>query len=234
MNRSSLKFFAAALTALCFSGAAEAQNTALQDLVGNGSPDAAAAPETPMPERIAGSRVEDDFLYVDTGHVVPAKPLKTALEYYKANQASLGNPRYLSVIDYTQSSGSKRFYVIDMRTGRVERFLVAHGRGSDPSHTGYASVFSNQDGSLATSLGFYRTGNTYDGKNGYSLQLYGLSSTNSNAFDRAIVIHGADYVGSGGRSWGCPAVEMSVRTRLIDDLKGGSLIYSYHERFSRE
>ena len=178
--------------------------------------------------------MEDDFRYVDAGRVVPAKPLKTALEYYKANQASLGNPRYLSVIDYTQSSGSKRFYIIDMRTGSVERFLVAHGQGSDPDHDGYATIFSNKDGTHATSLGFFRTGNTYEGGNGYSLQLHGLSSTNSNAFDRAIVIHGASYVSTGGRSWGCPAVEMSVRTKLINTLKGGSLIYSYHERFSRE
>ena len=108
--------------------------------------------------------------------------------------------------------------------GKVERFLVAHGQGSDPSRTGYATRFSNENETHATSLGFFRTAETYDGKHGYSLRLDGLSATNSNARERAIVIHGADYVASLGRSWGCPAVEMSVRTRLIDMLKGGSVI----------
>gem|GEM_PF-1215479 len=240
MNRQLLISSAAVLAALCFGGAAAAQNTALEDLLGNyENLDAAVSPAglaAPVPS--AETRAGDEFAYVDPGHVVPAKPLAAALRYYKANPADIPKPGYLSVIDYTQNANNKRFYIINMRTGAVERFLAAHGKGSDPKHTGNATVFSNQDGTHATSLGFFMTGSAYNGKHGYSLKLHGLSSTNSNALARAIVIHGAEYVGPGivplGRSWGCPAVEMPVRTKLINTLKGGTIIYAYHERFSRE
>ncbi|HWU45027.1 MAG TPA: murein L,D-transpeptidase catalytic domain family protein, partial [Bdellovibrio sp.] len=70
----------------------------------------------------------------------------------------------------------------------------------------------------------------YDGSHGYSLSLDGLSSTNSNVRSRAIVVHGADYVSEAdviqGRSWGCPAVAMENRTKLIDMIKNGSIIYA--------
>jgi hypothetical protein len=226
----------AAALAACCAGAGMAQTGALKDLLGNGelpSPAAAAVP-APEPDDL---RSGGDYSYVDPQHVVPARPLAAALRFYKANKADIANKDYLSVIDYTQRSDNKRLYVIDMRTGGVERFLVAHGRGSDPDHTGYATVFSNEDSTHASSLGFYLTGSTYEGDNGYSLKLYGLDPTNSNALARSIVMHGAKYVDPAlpviGRSWGCPAVELSVRTRLIDQLKGGSVIYSWHEKFSR-
>ncbi|OGS51389.1 MAG: hypothetical protein A3J79_08750 [Elusimicrobia bacterium RIFOXYB2_FULL_62_6] len=240
MNRQFLISSAAVLAALCFCGAASAQDSALGDLLGDyENLDAAVNPaglNAPVPA--AETRSGSEFAHVDPGHLIPAKPLAAALKYYKANLADIPNPGYLSVIDYTQNASNKRFYVIDMRTGKVERFLVAHGQGSDPKHTGNATVFSNEDGTHATSLGFFSTGGTYAGQHGYSLKLHGLSSTNSNALARAIVIHGADYVDPSivplGRSWGCPAVEMSVRTKLIDTLKGGTVIYAYHERFSRD
>jgi len=183
-----------------------------------------------------GYKVEESkkYDYVDLQNIIPKKPLKIALEYYDKNINKIRNPYYLSIADFTQHSSQKRFYIIDMRTGKVSQFLVAHGKGSDPNHTGYATYFSNQESSHASSLGFYMTGETYDGKHGYSLYLDGLSSTNSNASERAVVIHGADYVSNGGRSFGCLAVEMSVRTKIIDMLKGGSIIYTYHEKFSRE
>lgn len=86
----------------------------------------------------------------------------------------------------------------------------------------------------ATSLGFYRTGKIYIGKHGPSLRLDGLSTTNSNARDRAIVIHGADYVQEEGRiqgrSWGCPAVAQNNRESVIERLKGGSLLYATLEK----
>lgn len=239
MNRSFPIFSAAALAAFLLIGRAGAQSSALGDLLGNSgtmgpseSPDFAAA--VPAPE----VRVEGEFDYVDPGHVVPAKPLAAALKYYKANLSGIPNPYYLSVIDYTQHANNKRLYVIDMRTGAVERYLVAHGKGSDPQHTGYATVFSNKEGTHASSLGFFRTGSIYSGEYGYALKLHGLSPTNSNALARAIVMHGAPYVDPSivplGRSWGCPAVELSVSKKLIDALKDGSLIYSWHERFSRD
>jgi len=189
--------------------------------------------ELPAPPAPKLSYYNTDYSYVDPQGLIPPRPLAAALNYYRANLGDLGNTRYLSVIDYTRHANEKRFFVADMKTGQVEAFLVAHGRGSDPLHTGYAGLFSNDQGSHATSLGLFLTGKTYTGENGYSLVLYGLSDSNSNAFARFIVVHGAPYVSPAnvplGRSWGCPAVEMGVRTRLINQLKGGSLIYAWHE-----
>lgn len=192
---------------------------------------ASELPAPPLPKAVY---YLTDYSYVDPQGLIPAPALAAALNYYRANVGALGNPRYLSVIDYTRHANEKRFFVADMKTGLVETFLVAHGRGSDPLHTGYAGLFSNEEGSHATSLGLFLTGKTYNGENGYSLILYGLSDSNSNAFARFIVVHGAPYVSPAnvplGRSWGCPAVEMGVRTRLINLLKGGSLIYAWHAR----
>ncbi len=170
------------------------------------------------------------YSYVDPTKIVPAGQLKSALAYYDANASKIKNKDYLSVIDFRQFSGNKRFYIINMKTGEVWAIRVAHGKGSDPDHDGYANSFSNVSGSNASSVGFYMTSDTYSGGHGYSLLLDGVSSTNSNARSRAIVVHGADYVSEAnviqGRSWGCPAVAMENRTKLIDMIKGGSVIYA--------
>ena len=121
-----------------------------------------------------------------------------------------------------------------MESGEVEEHLVSHGRGSDSDHDGYATRFTNIPDSQTTSIGFFKTAESYTGNNGYSLRLDGLSSTNSNARSRAIVIHGADYVGAGfnpiGRSWGCPALERKSTRSIIDRIKGGAMIYSYYNQ----
>ena len=167
--------------------------------------------------------------YVDPQNVVPQKALTRALEYYDKYRTQLGNDDYITVIDFTQSSANKRMYVVDMRTGSVTRYLVSHGNGSDPSHTGYAKKFSNISGSNMSSLGMYVTGGEYDGKHGRSMRLVGLESTNNNAMDRAIVVHGAWYVDAQykplGRSQGCPAVEERYINTLVTQLKGGSVYY---------
>lgn len=167
--------------------------------------------------------------YVDPQGVVPQKPLTRVLEYFDKYNSKLGNRDYITVIDFTQSSQNKRMYVIDMRTGAVTRYLVAHGNGSDPSHTGYAKKFSNISGSNMSSLGMYVTGGEYDGKHGRSMRLIGLESTNNNALDRAIVVHGAWYVAPQykplGRSQGCPAVEDRYIDTVVTQLKGGSVYY---------
>ncbi|MEA9358188.1 murein L,D-transpeptidase catalytic domain family protein [Bacteriovorax sp. PP10] len=170
-----------------------------------------------------------DYSYLDPDKVVPAKLLQEAVAYYDANLDKIENQRVMGVIDYKQHNSKERFYIIDMESGRVERYLTAHGKNSDPDFDGYATKFSNVPDSNTTSLGFFLTAETYYGKNGYSLRLDGLSSTNSNARERAIVIHGADYVTPGpkiGRSYGCPAVEMRYHQELIDQIKGGALLYA--------
>lgn len=188
-----------------------------------------SAPTNP-PELSEREQILKLYDYVDPSRIVPDKHLEEAVIYYHKNKAKLKNPNYLSVIDFSKSSTQKRFYIINMASGSVWNIHVAHGKGSDSDHDGFAEKFSNVSGSNASSLGFYRTTETYEGSNGYSLRLDGLSSTNSNANPRAIVIHGASYVQDSnviqGRSWGCPAVSMANRTKLINLIKGGSLIYA--------
>lgn len=177
----------------------------------------------------AKASLNGDYTHLDPDHIVPKKLLAEALDYYDHNLNKINNQRIMGIIDFKQHNSKKRFYIIDMESGRVETYLAAHGKNSDPKHTGYATKFSNTPDSLMTSLGFYMTAETYTGKNGYSLRLDGLSTTNSNARDRAIVIHGADYVTPGtliGRSSGCPAVEQRYHADLIDRLKGGALLYA--------
>lgn len=170
------------------------------------------------------------YSFLDPDRVVPSKLLEKAVLYYDSNLANIPNKNVLSVIDFSKSSSKVRFFVIDMASGKVWSMHVTHGKGSDKDHDGIAEKFSNVSGSNASSLGFYRTAETYIGRNGNSLRLDGLSSTNSNARDRAIVIHGADYVSEEdkipGRSAGCPAVTHAYRDELIRQIKEGSIIYA--------
>lgn len=171
-----------------------------------------------------------DFL--DAKSVVPSRPLELATRYYELNKSRIKNQRYMTIIDFSKHSSKARMYVVDMQSGGVRTFYTAHGRNSDPDGDGYATQFSNTNGSKMSSLGFYLTGGLYGGQHGQSMYLHGLQSTNSNAYDRAIVMHGADYVqpGSVGRSWGCPAIEMRYINSLLPQLQGGSLLYIHYNQ----
>lgn len=168
--------------------------------------------------------------HLDPQRVVPAKLLEQAVVYYEANKNRFSNKNFISVIDFSKKSSKPRFFVIDLVTGGVWALRTAHGSGSDHDHDGFATSFGNISGSKKSSLGFYRTAETYPGSNGYSLRLDGLSTTNSKARSRAIVIHGANYVSDRtviqGRSSGCPAVSHTNRDKLINRIKNGSLIYA--------
>lgn len=141
----------------------------------------------------------------------------------------------LAVIDYSLPSSQPRLWVFDLQARTmIYRERVAHGRNSGEAR---AQRFSNAPGSFASSLGLFRTGETYLGRNGYSLRMDGLEpGINDNARERAIVIHGADYVsdafvrstGRIGRSYGCPAVRQGVAHALIDSLQGGQFVFSYY------
>lgn len=143
--------------------------------------------------------------------------------------------RRLALIDYSLPSTQPRLWVFDLAQRKLlYRELVAHGRNSGGN---YAQRFSNRPGSLESSLGLFRTLDTYVGHNGYSLRLDGLEAgVNDNALERAIVMHGAPYVNSGlsrsqgriGRSWGCPALRSGVARQVIDSLKGGQFVFSYY------
>lgn len=208
--------------------ASGAKRPAVDD--GSASSDSASLrpPESPS----GGSSeetIEEKYAHVDQDKIVPPALLSKTLAYYDANQSKIKNKNYIIVIDFKQHNSKKRFYLVNMNTGDVEQYLTAHGKNSDPDYDGYATKFSNTDGSLMSSVGFYLTAETYYGDNGYSLRLDGLSSTNSNARSRAIVIHGASYVRDAsliGRSYGCPALEEQYAADVIDTVKGGSLIYA--------
>lgn len=142
----------------------------------------------------------------------------------------------LVIIDFTKPSTAERMCVVDLMQEKVLfSSHVAHGRNSGGN---YATSFSNRPGSYQSSLGFYLTENTYNGRNGYSLVLDGLEKgINDKAKERAIVIHGASYcnpsfipsAGRLGRSHGCPALPTIVSRDIIDTIKGGALIYIHAE-----
>ena len=146
----------------------------------------------------------------------------------------------LTVIDYSVRSRDKRLWVIDVERGAVlAHELVAHGRNTGEDH---AERFSNQPGSLQSSLGTFLTGTAYYGKHGLSLRLRGLQETNDRAEARAIVVHGADYVSAGmveqlgrlGRSQGCPALSLLAAPRVIRLIQDGTILFAYHPSLTRE
>ena len=149
-------------------------------------------------------------------------------------QGAVVNDNIISIVDFSLPSTEKRLYVVDLKNYRVlYKTYVAHGRNSG---TLMANSFSNSPSSYKSSLGFYKTLGTYNGKHGYSLRLEGLEKgINDNAYERAIVMHGADYVspsyipklGFIGRSQGCPAVSTREATPIINTIKNGSCLFIY-------
>ena len=141
------------------------------------------------------------------------------------------NRDLVGIADFSRSSSTTRFHILDLRNARIESYLVAHGRGSDPAHTGWLQRFSNLPGSEATSQGAFLTKDVYFGAHGRSRRLAGLDPENNQAEPRGIVVHGAWYVnqelaakGAIGRSQGCFAFEQSQVGQIIDRLGPGQLI----------
>ncbi len=159
---------------------------------------------------------------------------RRALDALERHRDSIQYRDFIGVADFSLPSRTPRFHVLSLSDGRVESHLVAHGRGSDPSHTGWLERFSNEPHSNATSDGAYRTGSLYVGAHGHSMRLEGLEASNNNALSRAIVVHGAWYVnarvvedaGVLGRSQGCFAVADSSLPKIMARLGPGRLIYA--------
>jgi hypothetical protein len=138
----------------------------------------------------------------------------------------------LTIVDLTKSSHAKRMWIIDMLNNELLiNTWVSHGHGSGDD---MATSFSNKIDSHQSSLGFYITDDVYNGKNGRSLRLDGMDAGfNSNARERAIVVHGAEYVGENaidqigrlGRSYGCPAVSTAVSNQVIDLIKNKTVMF---------
>ena len=140
----------------------------------------------------------------------------------------------IAIADFSKPSSEPRFHLVDLASGQVESHRVAHGRGSDPAHSGYLERFSNDFGSYATSNGTYVTGDYYDGKYGLSMKVRGLDWSNNNAEPRAIVIHNAWYAeddmiplhGMLGRSEGCFAMSRASQYAAMRRLAGGRMIFA--------
>ena len=141
----------------------------------------------------------------------------------------------LTVCDFSLSSTQKRLWVIDLNDKKILfNSLVAHGKNTGEE---FARKFSNTESSLQSSLGFYVTESTYNGSNGFSLKLHGMDKGfNDRALQRAIVMHGADYVSEDfiksqrriGRSWGCPAVPTALAKPIINTIKDKNVIFIYY------
>lgn len=159
---------------------------------------------------------------------------KAITGYYNLKDAGrLSDTRQiLSVVDFNKPSSEKRMWVIDLDAKKLLfHTLVAHGKGSGDN---YATSFSNIAESNQSSLGFYVTANTYHGKHGLSLKINGMDREyNSNALNRAVVIHGASYVnedfvkqhGRLGRSLGCPALPEALTPAIISTIKNQTTLF---------
>ncbi len=194
------------------------------------------APATNLPKEIS-SKDNVEILLENLSEKHENLPSRTALdlamEGYQKLENQLANP-VLTVIDFSLPSTEKRLWVIDMKQQDILlNTVVSHGRNSGML---MAEKFSNNPESYQSSLGFYKTAETYQGKHGYSLRLDGLEKGfNDQARNRAIVLHGADYAreevakmsGRLGRSLGCPAVPTELSQEVIDLIKNGSLLFIF-------
>jgi hypothetical protein len=171
--------------------------------------------------------------FADSSGVSPAI-MRRALAALDKHGAAIANRDVIGIADFSLPSRAPRFHLVDVASGRVSSHLVAHGRGSDPAHTGWLQRFSNTPSSHATSDGAYRTDGLYVGAHGRSIRLTGLDATNNNALSRAIVVHAAWYVspemarthGVLGRSEGCFALSNASLPEVLQRLGSGHLIYA--------
>lgn len=175
-------------------------------------------------------------LDLGTFNAPPETVFSKALKgYYKMKEEGIIKNEKLTIVDFSVSSSQKRLWVIDMEKKEILlQSLVAHGKKTGEE---YATTFSNKIDSHMSSLGFYVTGETYKGRNGFSMRLDGLEKgINDNARTRAIVVHGAGYAspkliqsqGRIGRSYGCPAVPEAVNQKLIELIKDESCLFIYY------
>ncbi len=209
------------------------------------------------PPRAAAWAVAASFLAVSWAHAEPAagarlerlvdaihsqapniaiKAIVTAIDAYtQVRRQHLTDKPLVTIIDYSLPSNERRLAVADVQTGKVLFYTyVAHGKGSGVT---YATHFSNDPGTDASSLGVFLTGDTYYGKHGYSLRLRGLDPQfNGAAYSRDIVVHSAWYVsrtfaadhGRMGRSWGCFALSRSVEGAIVKRIQGSTVLVGYY------
>lgn len=187
---------------------------------------------------VIDTKIENIYNTLNTNSFVLPE-LKTFTEalkgFYLLKEKGVIQKDILTLIDFSLSSNLKRLWVIDLSSNTILfQSLVAHGKNTGEE---FASAFSNVNSSFKSSLGFYATGEIYQGKHGASLRLDGLErGINDQARKRGVVMHGADYVSESfirahkrlGRSQGCPAVPVELTDDIIQTIKGKSCLYIYH------
>ncbi len=184
----------------------------------------------PQPLRPAGVAAAP----ITSPRVVRPELLRRAMAALDRHSGQIRNRDRIAIADFAAPSAQRRFHLVNLIDGSSTSFLVAHGSGSDPSHTGWLNRFSNAPGSNASCEGAFVTDNYYVGKHGRSQRLMGLDPTNDNALARAIVVHAAWYSnpdmlathGMLGRSQGCFAVGEADLPRVFDRLGEGRMIYA--------
>lgn len=184
------------------------------------------------------SNVEMVYNSLNSNHyeLPKLKSFKEALKgFYLLKEKGLVQKDILTLVDFSLSSNIKRLWVIDLASNTIlYNSLVAHGRNTGLE---YATSFSNSNSSFKSSLGFYVTGEIYNGKHGMSLKLDGLEKgINDNARERGVVIHAANYVSNSfikcnkrlGRSQGCPAIPEESLKEIVNTIKNKSCLFIYH------
>ncbi|MDB5694942.1 MAG: transcriptional initiation protein Tat [Sphingomonas bacterium] len=182
-------------------------------------------PPLPSPRPFAAPRT--------SSKVVRPELLRRALASLDRQGSRVRRDR-VAIADFAAPSAQPRFHLIDLEGGQSKSFLVSHGSGSDPRHTGWLQRFSNQEGSNASSEGAFLTSSYYTGKHGHSQRLIGLDPTNDQALQRAIVVHSAWYANASmlrthgmlGRSQGCFAVGESELAEVFRRMGEGRMIYA--------
>ena len=220
-RREILRLGAAGAGGLLLSGAASSQVLSSSFMLPSATP---VAPPAPVPAA--------PTTFTAPGGINPAlfSKAKAALD----SRSWIRHRDFIGIADFAESSADPRFHVVHLPSGHVESYRVAHGSGSDPSHSGFLDHFSNLPGSEATSKGAYTTAETYQGKYGLSMKVNGLDWSNSNAMSRAIVIHNAWYAepemidihGKLGRSQGCFAFSRKDQWNVMQRLGDGRMIYA--------
>lgn len=228
--------FADPLNALTPEEGAEFQNEFVPSKHGSWLTDPLRLRASDQADRVLNAGLDGLLKKLASSHPsIPQAAIQKAFQYYQDNLNIAGNRGFVTVIDFDRPSTEKRMHIIDMNAETVESLFSAHGEKSGDI---YATLFSNIEDTHKSSLGIYVTGEEYQGKNGRSLYLHGMESTNSNAYQRAIVLHGAKYVsaefikahGRLGLSWGCPAIEHSLVDQVVRDLENGSVIIAHSTR----
>ncbi|MEN2789312.1 murein L,D-transpeptidase catalytic domain-containing protein [Sphingomonas oligophenolica] len=182
----------------------------------------------------AAAQLASPYGPLTSSRVIRPELLRAALVALARHVDRVPRQDRIAIADFSAPSSAGRFHLVDVATLETTTFLVSHGKGSDPARTGWLQLFSNDPGSYASSDGAFLAADYYEGKHGTSQRLIGLDATNSNALDRAIVIHSAWYAnpdmlttwGQLGRSEGCFAVGEGDLAQVFDRLGQDRMLFS--------